>query len=182
MHRVLLVDDHPIVRHGVRRVLEREGDFIVVGEAETVDEGHSLIEHLAPDTVIADLQLRDGDGIEFVRRAHIRYPRLPLLVFSMHDEAVYAERLIAVGAAGYIMKHASNAELVSALRCVLSGNTYVSESLGQRVIQQRFKGQQAEAANPFSTLSHREVQILRLIGAGMSTRDRAVTSFEYQDD
>jgi DNA-binding NarL/FixJ family response regulator len=170
MHRVLLVDDHPIVRHGLRHVLEREGDFVVVGEAETVDEGHSVIEHLAPDTVIADLQLRRGDGIEFVRRVHIRYPRLPLLVFSLHDEAIYAERLIAVGAAGYIMKHASNAELVFALRCVLSGSTYVSKSVGQRIIQQRVNGRQAEAAHPIGTLSLREVQILRLIGAGMSTR------------
>jgi DNA-binding NarL/FixJ family response regulator len=170
MHRVLLVDDHPIVRHGLRHVLEREGDFVVVGEAETADEGHSVIEHLAPDTVITDLQLRRGDGIEFVRRVRIRYPRLPILVFSIHDETVYAEHLIAVGAAGYIMKHASNAELVAALRCVMSGRTYVSKSVRQRIIQQRVKGRQAEVAHPIGTLSHREAQMLRLIGAGMSTR------------
>jgi len=169
MHRVLLVDDHPIVRHGLRHVLEREGDFSVVGEAETADEGQAVIEHLNPDTVITDLQLRGGDGIEFVRRVHTRRPRLPILVFSMHDEAIYAERLIAVGAAGYIMKHASIAEVLSALRCVMGGSTYVSKPIGQRIIQ-RVKGREAGAANPFGILSHREVQILRLIGAGVSTR------------
>lgn len=170
MHRVLLVDPHPIVRHGLRHVLANEADIVVVGEAETADEGHSAIEHLNPDAVIADLQLREGDGIEFVRRVHIRYPRLPILVLSMHDEAIYAERLIAIGAAGYIMKQASTAELVSALRCVLSGSTYISESVGESIIRLRVQGQRAPAPHPIGTLSHREVQILRLIGAGMSTR------------
>jgi DNA-binding NarL/FixJ family response regulator len=174
-HRVLLVDDHPIVRHGLRCVLEGEADFIVVGEAETADEGHSAIEQSDPDTVIAELQLRGGDGIEFVRRVHNRYPRLPILVFSMHDEAIYAERLIAVGAAGYLMKHASNAELVSALRSVASGSTYVSNSIRQRIIQRRVTGQPAGYASPIGTLSHREVQILRLIGAGLSSRAIALS-------
>ncbi|HEY6621424.1 MAG TPA: response regulator transcription factor [Steroidobacteraceae bacterium] len=169
MHRVILVDDHPIVRHGLRHVLEKEKDFIVVGEADSADEGHAVIDHFNPDTVITDLQLREGDGIEFVRRVHTRRPGLPILVFSMHDEAIYAERLIAVGAAGFIMKHASIAEFVSALRCVMGGGTYVSKPVGQRIIQ-RIKGRKAGTAHPFGILSHREVQILRLIGAGVSTR------------
>ena len=169
MQRVLLVDDHPIVRHGLRHVLERESDFVVIGEAETADEGHAVIEHLTPDVVITDLQLRGGDGIEFVRRVNTRRPRLPILVFSMHDEAIYAERLIAVGAAGYIMKHASIAEVLSALRCVMGGSTYVSKPIGQTIIQ-RVRGREAGAPSPFGTLSHREVQVLRLIGTGVSTR------------
>lgn len=169
MHRVLLIDDHPIVRDGLRHVLEREGDFSVVGEADSADEGHAVIENLNPDVVIADLQLRGGDGIEFVRRVNTRRPRLPILVFSMHDETIYAERLIAVGAAGYVMKHASIAEVLSALRCVVGGSTYVSKPIGQRIIQ-RVKGQEARATNPFGILSHREVQVLRLIGTGVSTR------------
>jgi DNA-binding NarL/FixJ family response regulator len=171
--RVLLVDDHPIVRQGLRHVLENEGDFVVVGEADTADEGHAVIEHLDPDTVITDLQLRGGDGIEFVRRVHTRRPRLPILVFSMHDEAIYAELLIAVGAAGYIMKHAPIAELVCALRSIISGSTYVSKSVGQRIIQRRFQGRQAGAAQSIGILSHREMQILRLIGAGVGSREIA---------
>ena len=119
--------------------------------------------------MITDLQLRGGDGIEFVRRVNTRRPRLPILVFSMHDEAIYAERLIAVGAAGYIMKHASIAEVLSALRCVMGGSTYVSKPIGQTIIQ-RVRGREAGAPSPFGTLSHREVQVLRLIGTGVSTR------------
>lgn len=169
-NRVLLVDEHPIVRHGLRHVLESEPDFTVVGEAETADDGYAVVEQLEPDMVITDLQLRGGDGIEFVRRVHTRRPRLPILVFSMHDEAIYAERLIAVGAAGYIMKHASIAELVGALRRTLSGDTYVSNPVSRQMIQRRVKGPQAATAHPIGTLSHREMQILRLIGAGIGTR------------
>jgi DNA-binding NarL/FixJ family response regulator len=171
--RVLLVDDHPIVRQGLRRVLEQEGEFLVVGEAETADQGHCAIEQLNPEVVLADLQLRDGDGIEFVRRVRARRPQLPILVISMHEESVFAEPLIAAGANGYIMKQQDHGELVSALRCVVAGGTYVSESIGQLIIQHRVQGRKPAAADPIDTLSYREVQVLRMIGAGMTSRETA---------
>ena len=106
--RVLIVDDHPIVRQGLRRLIEAEADLEVCGEAETAREAKSLIRELEPDAVIVDVSLKQGDGLELVKDARAHYPSLPLLVLSMHDEAIYAERMLSAGANGYIMKQAAS--------------------------------------------------------------------------
>ena len=119
-HRVLIVDDHPIVRQGLKRMIESESDLTVCGEAESESQARRAIRELNPDIVIVDLSLEDGDGLELVRDVHAHHPEVPMLVLSMHDETIYAERLLAEGASGYIMKEAATEQLVTALRTVLA--------------------------------------------------------------
>src|SRR4030081_121283 len=114
--RVLIVDDHPIVRQGLRRMIESEPDLVVCGDVQTEREARAAIRALAPDVVIVDISLAQGDGLELVRDVHAQRPDLPMLVLSMHDELIYAERLLAAGASGYIMKHAASDQLLIALR------------------------------------------------------------------
>src|SRR3979411_215282 len=127
--RVLIVDDHPIVRQGLRRMIEPEPDLVGGGEGQTERGARAAIRALAPDVVIVDISLAQGDGLELVRDVHAQRPELPMLVLSMHDELIYAERLLAAGASGYIMKQAASDQLLIALRQVLAGGTYLSASL-----------------------------------------------------
>src|SRR5689334_25060732 len=171
--RVLIVDDHPIVRQGLRRLIEAEADLEVCGEAETAREAKSLIRELEPDAVIVDVSLNQGDGLELVKDARAHYPGLPLLVLSMHDEAIYAERMLSAGANGYIMKQAASNQFLIALRRVLEGGIYVSEAVGNSMIQKFASGGSYISNNPIDRLSNRELQILHMIGKGASTRDTA---------
>src|ERR1022692_3375177 len=173
VRRVLIVDDHPIVRQGLRRVMENEDDLTVCGEAETARDARSAIKELNPDVVIADISLKQGDGIELVREVRAHYPNLPILVLSMHDETIYAERMLSAGANGYIMKQAASDQFLIALRRVLDGNIYVSEAVGNNMIQKFATGGSYTSANPIDRLSNRELQILHMIGKGMSTRETA---------
>src|SRR5215510_15628701 len=127
--KVLIVDDHPIVRQGLRLMIDEEPDLKVCGEAQSEREARIAIRDLEPDVVIVDISLTQGDGLELVRDVHAQRPELPMLVLSMHDELIYAERLLAAGASGYIMKQAASDQLLIALRQVLGGGTYISESL-----------------------------------------------------
>ena len=171
--RVLIVDDHPIVRQGLRRVMENEDDLTVCGEAETARDARTAIKELNPDVVIADISLKQGDGIELVRDVRAHYPQLPILVLSMHDETIYAERMLSAGANGYIMKQAASDQFLISLRRVLDGNIYVSEAVGNNMIQKFAAGGAYISANPIDRLSNRELQILHMIGKGMSTRETA---------
>ncbi len=126
VRRVLIVDDHPIVRQGLRRIMDNEEDLSVCGEAETVRDARLAIKDLSPDVMIADISLKQGDGIELVRDVRAHHPQLPILVLSMHDETIYAERMLAAGANGYIMKQAASDQFLIALRRVLDGVIYVS--------------------------------------------------------
>ncbi len=171
--RVLIVDDHPIVRQGLRRIMENEEDLLVCGEAETVRDARIAIKELAPDVVIVDISLKQGDGIELVRDVRAHYPQLPILVLSMHDESIYAERMLSAGANGYIMKQAVSEQFLISLRRVLEGGIYVSEAVGNNMIQKFASGGQYSSANPIDRLSNRELQILHMIGKGMSTRETA---------
>src|SRR5436305_119512 len=124
--KVLIVDDHPIVRQGLRLMIDEEPDLKVCGEAQSEREARVAIRDLEPDIVIVDISLTQGDGLELVRDVHAHHPELPMLVLSMHDELIYAERLLAAGASGYIMKHAASDQLLVALRKVLAGGRYLS--------------------------------------------------------
>ncbi|HUN73866.1 MAG TPA: response regulator transcription factor [Steroidobacteraceae bacterium] len=169
--RVLIVDDHPIVRQGLRRMIEPEPDLTVCGETQSEREARAAIRDLAPDAVIIDLSLAQGDGFDLVRDVHAQRPELPLLVLSMHDEAIYARRLLAAGASGYIMKQAASEQLLVALRRVLDGGTYVSEALaGQLGPYDVSDAERTLAADPIGGLSNRELQVLNLIGRGLSSR------------
>src|SRR3954466_15442486 len=145
--RVLIVDDHPIVRQGLRRMIEPEPDLVVCGEVQTEREARAAIRALAPDVVIVDISLAQGDGLELVRDVHAHHPDLPMLVLSMHDELIYAERLLAAGASGYIMKQAASDQLLVALRRVLAGERYVSESLAENLGRPRGMGDSRAASD-----------------------------------
>jgi DNA-binding NarL/FixJ family response regulator len=171
--KVLIVDDHPIVRQGLRLMIDEEPDLRVCGEAQSEREARVAIRELDPDVVIVDISLAQGDGLELVRDVHAHHPELPMLVLSMHDELIYAERLLAAGASGYIMKHAASDQLLVALRRVLAGGRYVSESLAESLGRTRAGEAPAERADPIERLSNRELQVLSLIGRGQSSREAA---------
>jgi DNA-binding NarL/FixJ family response regulator len=171
----LIVDDHPIVRQGLRRMIESESDLVVCGEVQTEREARAAIRAMVPDVVIVDISLAQGDGLELVRDVHAQQPELPMLVLSMHDELIYGERLLAAGASGYIMKQAASDQLLIALRRVLSGGVYLSASLSGSLGNPRVDGTNgiAVAGNPIDRLSNRELQVLSLIGRGQSSREAA---------
>jgi DNA-binding NarL/FixJ family response regulator len=173
--RILIVDDHPVTRLGLRHVIESQRDLAVCGEADTVRDARSAIKELNPDAVVADISLKQGDGIELVREVRAHHPKLPVLVFSSHDETIYAERMLAAGANGYIMKQSAADQVLNALRRVLSGGIFVSEAIGNSMIQRFATDGGYAAANPIDRLSNREVQILHMIGKGMSTRETALS-------
>jgi DNA-binding NarL/FixJ family response regulator len=171
--RVLIVDDHPIVRQGLRRMIEAEADLVVCGEVQTEREARAAIRALAPDVVIVDISLAQGDGLELVRDVHAQQPELPMLVLSMHDELIFGERLLAAGASGYIMKQAASEQLLVALRQVLAGGIYVSESLADSLSRGRLDAGAGLGSDPIERLSNRELQVLSLIGRGLSSREAA---------
>jgi DNA-binding NarL/FixJ family response regulator len=172
--KVLIVDDHPIVRQGLRLMIDEEPDLKVCGEAQSEREARVAIRDLEPDVAIVDISLAQGDGLELVRDVHAHHPGLPMLVLSMHDELIYAERLLAAGASGYIMKHAASDQLLVALRRVLAGERYVSESLAENLGRMRGGAESRRASDdPIERLSNRELQVLSLIGRGQSSREAA---------
>lgn len=172
---VLIVDDHPIVRQGLRLMIDAEPDLEVCGEAQSEREARIAIRELEPDVVIVDISLAQGDGLELVRDVHAHHPNLPMLVLSMHDELIYAERLLAAGASGYIMKHAASDQLLVALRRVLTGDTYLSQTLADSLARMRSGGSTTAGTglDPINRLSNRELQVLSLIGRGQSSREAA---------
>ena len=171
VRRVLIVDDHPVVRHGLRHLLENADDLDVCGEAETASDARTAIDRLHPDVLICDISLRQVDGIELVRNLRAHYPRLPILVLSALDETIYSARMLALGVSGYIMKQASPDQVLASLRRVLEGNIYVSEAMSTSMLS-RFAGGTAHL-DPIERLTNRELQILHMIGKGASTRETA---------
>jgi DNA-binding NarL/FixJ family response regulator len=166
--RVLIVDDHPVVRQGIRLMIEAEPDLTICGEAQTEQQARKLVRELKPDALVVDLSLTEGDGFNVVRDVHAHFPDIRILVLSMHDEAIYAERLLAEGASGYIMKQAATDQLITALRTVLRGERFVSESL-----KRSLEARRAADGAPSSRLSARELQVISLIGRGLGTREIA---------
>src|SRR6202046_2287764 len=134
VRRVLIVDDHPIVRQGLRRIMENEEDLLVCGEAETARDARTAIKELNPDVMIADISLKQSDGIELVRDVRAHHPQLPILVLSMHDETIYAERMLSAGANGYIMKQAASEQFLISLRRGLGGGLYRCGGLGTKIL------------------------------------------------
>ena len=173
VRRVLIIDEHPLVCEGMRRLVEHECDLTVCGEAGTARAARAMTKELDPDVVVVDIGLERGDGIDLVRDLRIHHPRLRILVLSAYDEAIYAERLLSVGANGYVSKAADSARFLSALRRVLEGQVSVSESIGNNMIQKLTTGGGRRTVNPVERLTTRELQILDMIGRGMSTRETA---------
>jgi DNA-binding NarL/FixJ family response regulator len=166
------VDDHPIVRQGLALFIEREPDLMVCGEAEDATSALQAIREAAPDFVILDISLNGPDGLELLKTLRVRYPNLPALVLSMHDESVYAERALRAGANGYIMKQEAADKVITAIRHILGGDVYLSDRLTKQMLQQFVNGS-ISPRDPLAKLSDRELEVFRLIGAGHGTRQIA---------
>ena len=166
--RVLVVDDHEIVRLGIRQLISTESDLIVCGEAATAEEALTLSRAALPDLAIVDLCLDTTPGLELVRQLHEATPELPVLVLSMHDEALFAERAIRAGARGYIMKKGAIVGLVHAIREILSGRVYASERVSQGLLR-GLGDTGASQRDPLGGLTDRELEVFEMIGRGIST-------------
>ena len=163
--RVLIVDDHPVFREGLVRVLAREDDLEIVGEASTARQAMEGIARTKPDGALLDLSLPDKSGLELVKDLRVLYPALAILIISMHDETVYAERLLRAGADGYVMKEEGPDRILQAIRQVLRRQTYVSARMSSRLLSS-IAGNRKKSDSPISRLTDREFEILRLIGGG----------------
>jgi DNA-binding NarL/FixJ family response regulator len=171
--RVLLVDDHAVVRFGIAQLINREADMMVCGEEEDASRAMGSIEALKPNLVIADISLRDSSGLELMRNIKAQHPGLPILVVSAHDESIYAEIAFRAGALGYLMKEEALEKIVTAIRRVLNGTIYVSDSLAAKMLQQQIRGQTNINESPVKSLSDRELEVFQLIGQWKTTREIA---------
>jgi DNA-binding NarL/FixJ family response regulator len=173
--RVLVVDDHPIVRQGLALMINREPDLVVCGEAEETQAALAAIEALKPDVLVVDISLPGPDGIDLVKAIRTRDTNVPVLVLSMHDESIYAERALRAGANGYIMKQEATERVLIAIRRILKGDVYLSNSAASRVVNHYVRRSAAASPSPVSVLSDRELEVFRLIGQGHGTRAIADT-------
>lgn len=171
--RLLIVDDHPIVRQGLVELLGRHKDVEVVAQAENAQEGLALIRQQAFDLAIVDLSLRGLSGIELIRQLQTEFPELPILVLSMHDELFYAERALRAGAKGYIMKQEALEKINKAIQTVLSGEVFVSDTVSAKMLHHFVGGAAGRDANAVEMLSDREFEVYQLLGQGYGTRQIA---------
>lgn len=169
VHRVLIVDDHPIVREGIASVINRESDLEVCGQAGGLAEAMRLHREQRPDVIVVDVSLSDGNGLDLVKELIAIDRDVKVLVQSMHEESLYAERSLRAGARGYINKEQAPKQLVHALRQVLLGRVYLSNSMTDRMLNRSVLGVDAERS-PIETLSDRELEVFEQIGRGMTTR------------
>ena len=171
--RVLVVDDHPIVRQGLALLINREEDLTVCGEAGDARTAMQSISTTKPDILVVDISLNGPDGLDLLKDIRSRYPEMPVLILSMHDESIYAERALRAGAQGYIMKQEASEKVLLALRKILSNEIYVSERVSNRMLQ-RYVGSSSESRpSSLADLTDRELEVFRLIGQGHSTRQIA---------
>jgi DNA-binding NarL/FixJ family response regulator len=169
-YSVLLVDDHPIVRQGLALLIDREADLSVCGEAEGAHTAFHAIETLHPDIVVLDISLSGPDGLDVLKEIRMKSADLPVLILSMHDESIYAERAMRAGANGYIMKQEATEKVLIAIRRILQGDVYVSDRLTKTMLQQFVRGGPPANRSPLLNLTDRELEVFRLIGEGHGTR------------
>jgi DNA-binding NarL/FixJ family response regulator len=171
--RILLVDDHAVVRFGIAQLINRQDDLMVCGEQEDARKALDAVIKLKPDLVIADLSLKDSSGLELIRNLKAQFSSLPMLVVSVHDETVYAEIAFRAGALGYLMKQEALEKVVTAIRRVLSGSVYVSDALAATMLQQQVRGHTDVQQPAIKSLSDREVEVFHLIGQWKKTKEIA---------
>lgn len=168
--RILIVDDHSVVRRGLRQLVSEEADLAAPWEASTAGEALHLVSQHAPDLVLTDVTLEGANGIELVKQLQAHHPDLPVLVISMHDEKLYAERALAAGARGYVMKRIPDEEMLQAIRQVLAGRVYVSEEVRARLFPLEAGHVPSEVSSPVERLSDRELEVFLLLGQGYAPR------------
>jgi len=172
-NRIFIVDDHPIVRKGLTQLINQEPELVVCGEAENAETALELLKKVKPDLAIVDISLRGIDGIELTQLIRARFENIPILVVSMHDESLYAERALRVGARGYIMKQEAIEKMMEAIRKVLRGELYVSERVSANIVKRFVDGKAEGVSSPEELLSDREMEVFQLIGQGFGTRQIA---------
>jgi len=171
--KVLLVDDHPLMRLGMSQLIDRQPDLFVCGQAEDANEALKSVANLNPDVVVLDLTLKDSDGLEVLKNINAQHPTIPVLVLSIHAESLYAELALRAGAEGYVMKSEPLANMLAAIRRILKGGIYVSESMTSRMLHQHARGPTTVEALPIERLTDRERQVLHLLGHWHTTRQIA---------
>jgi DNA-binding NarL/FixJ family response regulator len=171
--KVLLVDDHAILRQGLVKLINQEADMMVCGEAEDAGKAFDAVASLNPDIAVIDISLKGSNGIELIKNIKARYSELPMLVLSMHDESLYAERALRAGSRGYIMKEEAIEQVLVAIRKVMTGEIFLSEKMKGRMLQHIAQGKGKVVSSPIEQLTDRELEVFRLIGEGHSTRQIA---------
>src|SRR5579859_3474636 len=171
--RILLVDDHPMVRERLAELINREPDLSVCAEAEDRHQAIDTIKARQPDLVIVDITLKNSDGVELVKDIHSRWPALLMLVLSMHDESLYAERVLRAGARGYITKQEATRSILQAIRRVLEGQIFLSEAIASQILGRMTAAGPGEVLGPVESLADRELQVFELTGRGLNTRQIA---------
>jgi DNA-binding NarL/FixJ family response regulator len=171
--RILLVDDHPMTREGLAANINRQEDLEVCSEASNPAEAMSTLARLKPDLMVTDMTMPGRSGIEFIKDLHAMLPDLPVLVLSMHDEMLYAERALRAGARGYLMKDAGSAKVLEVIRLILDGQSYVSPQMSARLLDAMTGRRPRGSTSPIEKLSDREFEVFRLLGSGKSTKEIA---------
>ena len=168
--KILIVDDHPMVRLGLRQLIENEPDLSVCGEASGSGEALDLVSKTSPDLILVDITLNDGHGIELIKQVHAQHEHIKMLVMSMHDETLFAERALQAGAMGYINKEEANDKALEAIRQILKGKIYLSERMSEHMLMRMANKDKPQELSPIETLSNRELEVFEQIGLGLSTR------------
>jgi DNA-binding NarL/FixJ family response regulator len=170
--KILLVDDHPLVREGLANLIHQQPDLEVCGEAASEPQALQLIASLQPEVAVIDISLENGSGLELIKSVKAMYPSVTMLTLSMHDESLYAERALRAGARGYLMKREAAKKVIQGIRAVLSGQLFVSEKIAA-LLAERFVDGHTAAASPVEQLSDRELEVFQLLGHGLGTRQIA---------
>ena len=170
--KILLVDDHPIVRQGVRTLISHESDMVVCGEADNSVDALRLMDQTCPDIAVVDLSLKESTGLDLIKDARIRYPKILVLVYSMRDESFYAERVLRAGAKGYITKEEGGKMIIDGISKILDGQIFLSERMAAKMVWM-FVGGGGAARPSIQNLTDRELEVFELIGHGMPTREIA---------
>jgi DNA-binding NarL/FixJ family response regulator len=171
--RIMIVDDHPVVRKGLTGLINSELDLIVCGETASARETLEAVLTLEPDVIVVEIALKKDDGIELIKSIKTRHPKLPVLVLSVHDESLYAERALQVGAWGYVTKEEETKAVLEAIRRVQSGELYVSDKVASKLLRKLVNGRLELVKAPIRRLTKRELQVFRLISQGCGTRQIA---------
>lgn len=172
-HRILIVDDHAIVRYGMNVLLSGADDLSLCGEAETIEEAVKAVEELKPDAAVIDIVLKEESGLDLIRKLRNAGETIPLLVMSMHNESTHAEKALRVGAQGYIMKEDADELLIDALRTILSGKLYVSDGIHEKMLRSYISDEESDAGTGIENLTDREKEVFQWIGEGLTTKEIA---------
>jgi DNA-binding NarL/FixJ family response regulator len=171
--RILIVDDHPVVRHGIKALVDEQTDLEVCATAASMSEAKRQLDLHRPDLMVVDITLPDGSGVDLVKQVRSTHPELKILVSSVHDDVLYAERCLKAGALGYINKREAADEIIAAIRRVLSGRVYVSPEISERLLNRVARGASEPTGSAVESLSDRELEVFELIGKGATTGEVA---------